>query len=341
MSSRPSLIGCFFCRSAIRRHSRLLFSAGDIGRRGVCVPYRMAGLCWPEARHGAATLASYICFTHGTVMPFTQPVFSAGFSIAAAASYQHFVVRRRMLAAEAEKSRYQQAMHFVTHEMRTPLSAIQGSSELISRYALTRGEAQADRAADQFGIEAAGADGRDLSERGAALGRADGVEARSDSAVTEMVASAWSASRPLAERKQIAIHFEPMPASCTLTGDRELMEYACYNLLTNAVKYSPPADRSHGHRRDAMASHVRIAVQDQGIGMDQKEVQADLPEVLPHEKEPKNRAKRAPESGFRSSNRSSAARRRDRSDQPARRGLVFYPGIARAADIAQHGGIDK
>ena len=28
-------------------------------------------------------------------------------------------------------------MHFVTHEMRTPLSAIQGSSELISKYALT------------------------------------------------------------------------------------------------------------------------------------------------------------------------------------------------------------
>jgi len=24
-----------------------------------------------------------------------------------------------------------------------------------------------------------------------------------------------------------------------LSGDRELMEYACYNLLTNAVKYSP------------------------------------------------------------------------------------------------------
>ena len=28
-------------------------------------------------------------------------------------------------------------MHFVTHEMRTPLTAIQGSSELIGRYAMT------------------------------------------------------------------------------------------------------------------------------------------------------------------------------------------------------------
>ena len=37
----------------------------------------------------------------------------------------------------AARTRYQQAMQFVTHEMRTPLSAIQGSSELMSRYALT------------------------------------------------------------------------------------------------------------------------------------------------------------------------------------------------------------
>jgi len=56
-----------------------------------------------------------------------------------------------------------------------------------------------------------------------------------------------------------------------VTGDRELMEYACYNLLTNAVKYSP-------QRTEVRVSawkesgHVRIAVKDQGIGMDQKEV---------------------------------------------------------------------
>ena len=49
------------------------------------------------------------------------------------------------------------------------------------------------------------------------------------------------------------------------------MEYAYYNLLTNAVKYSPQqtevttaATRQNGD--------IRISVQDQGIGMDQKEV---------------------------------------------------------------------
>ena len=38
--------------------------------------------------------------------------------------------------AETERHHYQQAIHFVTHEMRTPLTAIQGSSELMGRYNL-------------------------------------------------------------------------------------------------------------------------------------------------------------------------------------------------------------
>jgi signal transduction histidine kinase len=49
------------------------------------------------------------------------------------------------------------------------------------------------------------------------------------------------------------------------------MEYACYNLLTNAVKYSPQQTEVNvsGSIQDGQ---VRIAVKDQGIGMDQKEV---------------------------------------------------------------------
>ena len=57
----------------------------------------------------------------------------------------------------------------------------------------------------------------------------------------------------------------------TLTGDRELMEYAFYNLLTNSVKYSPSGTeiRITAELHDG---DVRMAVRDQGIGMDAKEL---------------------------------------------------------------------
>ena len=56
-----------------------------------------------------------------------------------------------------------------------------------------------------------------------------------------------------------------------LEGDRELMEYAVYNLLTNAVKYSP-SDTQITVTCRAESGHTRLSVQDQGIGMDAKEL---------------------------------------------------------------------
>jgi two-component system, OmpR family, sensor histidine kinase VicK len=56
----------------------------------------------------------------------------------------------------------------------------------------------------------------------------------------------------------------------TLLGDRELMEYALYNLLTNAVKYSPSQTEIHVYS-DLRDGQLRLAVKDQGIGMDAKE----------------------------------------------------------------------
>jgi signal transduction histidine kinase len=50
------------------------------------------------------------------------------------------------------------------------------------------------------------------------------------------------------------------------------MEYAVYNLLTNAVKYSPPQTRVTVYGEDEKSGRVRLSVHDQGIGMDKKEV---------------------------------------------------------------------
>jgi two-component system sensor histidine kinase SenX3 len=75
---------------------------------------------------------------------------------------------------------------------------------------------------------------------------------------------------PLAERKQIRITMDEL-AEEVITGDRELMEYAFYNLLTNAIKYSPAKTevRVSGARD---GDRYGVSIEDQGIGMDQKEV---------------------------------------------------------------------
>jgi signal transduction histidine kinase len=91
-------------------------------------------------------------------------------------------------------------------------------------------------------------------------------------AVTDLVNICMDRARPLAERKHISMILDSAVEG-TVLGDRELLEYALYNLLTNAVKYSPPDTEIHVYSalRDG---ELRLAVRDQGIGMDAKEIKS-------------------------------------------------------------------
>jgi signal transduction histidine kinase len=217
-----------------------------------------------------ASFAPYASFARGHVFSFTTSVSAAWLGGITAAAYYHLVTRRSLKRSEAERARYQQAMHFVTHEMRTPLSAIQGSSELISRFALTEEKrkqmaqlinSESKRLARMveifLNVERLSAGQMELKQENIPVG--------------EMVELCVARVAPLAERKRIGVILHPIGPELAVTGDRELMEYACYNLLTNAVKYSPQRTEVTvtGVKNGA---HVRIAVKDQGIGMDQKEV---------------------------------------------------------------------
>jgi len=216
-----------------------------------------------------AHVAPYAAFTKGIVFPFAPGVSTAWLSLAAAVFWQLFYVRRRLVKSESERDRYQHAMQFVTHEMRTPLTAIQGSSELMSRYAMP--EEKRHQIAQLIHSE---------SKR---LGRmiqvfldverlsAGEVELKKETLPVRAIMTACvERALPLAERKQIRITMDQLGDE-VLTGDRELMEYAFYNLLTNAIKYSPSKTEvtvTGGRQGD----HCAISVRDQGIGMDQKEV---------------------------------------------------------------------
>ena len=78
--------------------------------------------------------------------------------------------------------------------------------------------------------------------------------------------------RPIADRKNILLTVDSQ-VNATVVGDRELMEYAVYNLLTNAVKYSP-ADTEIHVGAEHRGAELRLSVRDQGIGMDSKELKS-------------------------------------------------------------------
>jgi signal transduction histidine kinase len=154
--------------------------------------------------------------------------------------------------------------------MRTPLTAIQGSSEIMSRYNLP--DEKRHQLSDMINSESKRLariiqtflDVERLAEGQMELKR-EPFEA------AEMVDACMQRVTPLAERKRIGMSLEGT-VDGVLVGDRELMEYAFYNLLTNAVKYSP----SGTHIRvfsERNGGDLRLGVQDQGIGMDSKEVQ--------------------------------------------------------------------
>ena len=213
----------------------------------------------------------FVLFRYDVIVPYAAPAATVWLCLASAATYQHFIVRRMLRKSESARTRYQQAIHFVTHEMRTPLTAIQGSSELMGRYKLT--EDKSKQLAQMINTESRRLaqmiqtflDVERLSEGQFEL-------KREPFEVGKMIEACMERVRPLAESKRIELQVDGITES-ELLGDRELMEYAVYNLLNNAVKYSPSETRiSVLARRDG--EHLRLSIKDQGIGMDETELRS-------------------------------------------------------------------
>ncbi|HVW86194.1 MAG TPA: CHASE2 domain-containing protein [Bryobacteraceae bacterium] len=218
-----------------------------------------------------AQMIPWVAFADSVVWPWLPGTLSAVLAVAAGATWRHLLVRRELVQAEHEKTRYQKAMQFVTHEMRTPLTAIQGSSELISRYG-SMPEAKRKQMAELINSESkrlARMIETFLSVERLSAGQMELKHERFP--LVQLVERCAERARPYADRKQIEIDIESLPAD-DLSGDLELMEYAFYNLLTNAVKYSPPQTRVKVFGEDDRSDWVRLSVEDQGIGMDKKEV---------------------------------------------------------------------
>jgi two-component system sensor histidine kinase CreC len=167
---------------------------------------------------------------------------------------------RAALGGREYVAEYVQAL---THELKSPLSAIRGAAELLQE---PMPEAERARFAGNVAREAQRI--QVLIERLlelAAVERRRGLEATAPLDVAALVDAAVEATRAEGRRTDVAVAVDGGP-DARIEGDRVLLEAALVNLLDNAVDFSPAGgvvkvDWQVDGRR------VEIAVRDRGPGV--------------------------------------------------------------------------
>jgi two-component system sensor histidine kinase CreC len=167
---------------------------------------------------------------------------------------------RDALAGRSYTEEYVQAL---THELKSPLTAIRGSAELLQesmppqqrerfvtniREQVQRLQALADRLLELASLE-----------KRRTVDDSEPVE------LAELARDATSAVEPAADRKQVTLTLQ-VAEGIRVAGDRFLLRQAFINLLSNAIDFSP-----QGGTVDIVAavcgSRVEITVRDHGAGV--------------------------------------------------------------------------
>lgn len=160
----------------------------------------------------------------------------------------------------------------MSHELRTPLNAILGWANLLSKGSLD------DKSTTQA-LETIERNARSqvrLIEDLMDVSRIITGKLRLDVrpvALAEVVEAAAAAVRPTAEAKNIRMQVLLDPQAGPVSGDPERLQQVMWNLLSNALKFTPKNGRVQV-RLERINSHLEIAVTDTGQGISA--------EFLPH-----------------------------------------------------------
>jgi PAS domain S-box-containing protein len=159
----------------------------------------------------------------------------------------------------------------LSHELRTPLNAIVGWAHLLNRPEADA--ALVERAADAIGRNARAQavlvdDLLDMNR--IVTGTLRVVRQRCD--VGAALLRAVETVQPAAQAKWISIHTEHVASGASCTGDPDRLEQVFWNLLTNAVKYTPLNGAVHVSLVAGEQS-TTVEIRDTGEGI--------APDVLP------------------------------------------------------------
>ncbi|MEP7348103.1 MAG: HAMP domain-containing sensor histidine kinase, partial [Gemmatimonadaceae bacterium] len=152
-----------------------------------------------------------------------------------------------------------------SHELRTPVALIRAEADVaLSEGAASDGEYRAALSVIRDGSQQLSRIVNDLF----LLARADAGQTVMSPHVMyldELVSSTVQSMRLLADAKHIQLHVLPL-AEVSFQADEELLRRALFNLLDNAIRYSPDASQVHvALERDE--KWYRIAVTDDGPGI--------------------------------------------------------------------------
>jgi PAS domain S-box-containing protein len=164
----------------------------------------------------------------------------------------------------------------LSHELRTPLNAVLGWTRM-----LRRGTIPPERTASILDtIERNAAAQMQIIEELLDLSSMAAGNLRLNIAavdVRELIGGAVETVRPAADAKSIALHVSVDKGVTDLAGDAARLRQVLWNLLANAVKFTPAGGRVEVNARQG-AADLEITVGDSGPGID--------PEFLPHIFEP-------------------------------------------------------
>lgn len=153
----------------------------------------------------------------------------------------------------------------LSHELRTPLTSILGWTHMLSSHTL---EAEAAAQALQTIERNARAQVQlieDLLDISRIITGKLRLEVRPLQA-SEVVMAAVDAVRPAAAAKNIRLQLLLDSHAGPLSGDSDRLQQVFWNLLTNAVKFTPKGGRVQV-RLERVASHLEITIRDTGSGI--------------------------------------------------------------------------
>ena len=174
-------------------------------------------------------------------------------------------------AAEAANRAKDEFLAVLSHELRTPLNAVYGWARLLQAGQIR--DETAERALDAI-VRNSNAQVQlidDLLDVSRVVSGKMRLDVRPVDLRT-VIEGALDAVRPAAEAKAIRLQSVLDPRAAPITGDAGRLQQVIWNLLMNAVKFTPKGGRVQIHLQ-RVNSHVEVVVGDSGQGI--------APDVLP------------------------------------------------------------